>query len=189
MGLTVRSSSPSPVSVAAMKSHCRISGVWDDDVLPGFIEAATGFIEQATNTTLRPTDYRLVLDGFPVGREIKLPRPPAIEVESVAYTDADGSGLLLDASDYAADIASRPGRIVLRNGLAWPQTSNDAACVVIDYRAGHEGELPPLLRQGVLLLAAYFYEHREAATDRTITELPLAIRSIIEMHSFAPEVG
>jgi uncharacterized phiE125 gp8 family phage protein len=187
MGLTIRSSSPSPVSIEAIKSHCRISGPWDDDVLPGFIEAATGYLEQATNTTLRQTEYTLVLDGFPSGREIKLPRPPAIEVEAVNYIEPDGGSMVLDTADYIVDAASRPGRIVLRSGLTWPQTSNDAAALTIDYSAGY-GTLPPILRQGILLLAAYFHEHREAATDRTITELPLAIRSIIEMHSF-PEVA
>lgn len=43
--------------------------------------------------------------------------------------------------------------------------------------------LPPLLSQGILLLVGHYFENREAATDRTITTIPIAIQSIVELFS------
>lgn len=45
-------------------------------------------------------------------------------------------------------------------------------------------EVPQLLKQGVLMLAAHYYEAREGATDRRIDAVPFAIDSIVAQHRF-----
>lgn len=184
MGLITLTTSPATdlVSLAAIKAHCRVDGADNDDTLPGFIAAATDYIERAANLTLRPTTYRLTLDGFPAGREIVLPKPPTTGVQVVSYTDPAGDSQTLDTALYVADLAA--GRVVLRSGRSWPASLHDPASVSVDYDAGYDaGSLPYTLRQAILLLAAYWFETREAATDRTFTELPLAVCSLIDLHA------
>lgn len=189
MGLQRLSSSPSPVSLDAIKAHCRVDGLLNDDTLTTFIESAADYIERATNQTVRPTSFRLTLDKFPTGREIKLPKPPATAVGSVKYIDPTGDEQTLNPSTYTADLNSSPGRIVIKGGQTWPQTADIAAAVTITFDAGYEDSaLPFTLRQGILLLAAFWFETREGATDRRIDEVPLAVSSIIEMHAY-PEAA
>lgn len=40
------------------------------------------------------------------------------------------------------------------------------------------GKVPAPLRQAVLLLAGFWYDHREAASSGQVSELPFAVRSL-----------
>ena len=48
-------------------------------------------------------------------------------------------------------------------------------------------DVPQLLKQAVLLVVGHLYENREAATDRTITEVPMAVQRIVWQYQ-SPEV-
>lgn len=46
-------------------------------------------------------------------------------------------------------------------------------------RRKFDDAIPPPIRHAALLLIGHFYENREATSDRTLTELPFAVRSLI----------
>lgn len=187
MALTRTSTSPA-VTVAEAKAHLRIDGTSENELLQGYILAATEFVESHCFITLVESEYVLSLDSFPAARQIKIPRPPLLEVAAVKYFDTAGTLQTLDPSTYTVDAASQPGRVVLNPSCSWPSTSSVVNAVRVEFTAGPEAA-PQLLKQCVLLMVGQFYERREGTISGTIiAEVPLAVQSIINLCAF-PEVA
>lgn len=184
MGLIAITTSPSPITLIRAKQHLRIDDNAEDEQILALISAATDFLATETGQSLAATTtYRLSLDGFPADREISLPKPPLQSVESIKWVDPNGQEQTLDPATYIVDASTKPGRIVLKPNQNWPTTDRSANCVNIDFTAGYTA-LPFMLRQAILLLVGHWHEHREAAIDRRIDEVPIALRSIIDLHKF-----
>lgn len=191
MGLQPQTTSQCPVTLAEVKEHLRIDGTDDDSTLNVYLMAACEYIETATRQQFVSRTYVLTLDSFPAERFIKLPKPPLIEVASIEYTDGAGSEQTLDAARYTVDTTTRPGRLVLRPGQSWPSTDGSAANVRVTFTAGYgtENDVPELLKQAIKFMAGHYYENREGAIDRTISTVPLAVESIVNMHMYPEAVG
>jgi len=72
------------------------------------------------------------------------------------YDEAEGEHTL-DGATYQVDMASEPGRILLRAGQVWPGVVlRPGSGVVIQFRAGY-GVAPERARQAILLMGADFY--------------------------------
>ena len=186
MGLQRLTTSAAPVTLQQMRAHLRLGDdVSEDALVQAYTDAAVDYIERETNTTLGTGTFKLVLDGFPDDADdaIRLPRPPLIDVSEVSYVDADGYSRTLSTNAYTIDTASQPGRIILYGGQQWPTTNDRPGSVTIEFLAGYsEGDLPPTLGAAIRLLAAQMFEQREAAHDRTLTEVPFALRAILQQH-------
>jgi uncharacterized phiE125 gp8 family phage protein len=67
---------------------------------------------------------------------------------------------------------------VLRSARTWPVVGRAAAGVEIDFAAGYGAatDVPQAIRQGILLLAGYWFENREAVSpDGPAAEIPLGV--------------
>jgi len=190
MGLQQVNPTAAAVTLDEAKAHLRIDGDSDDADLSRFIVAATDYIEQETRTSLLAQQFVQTFDAFPAGRVIQLLRPPLASVEAVKYLDADGTEQTLSDELYRVDIVSRPGRIVLSFGASWPATASEANAVRVEFTAGHGNvsQVPPLLKQAVLLMVGHMFENREAAIDRRIDTVPLAVESIVRLFEFPEAV-
>lgn len=173
------------ITLADVKAHLRIDFSDDDAVLSSTLASAIDYVEAVTGQQILPATLKYTLDRFPNAREIILPRPPLRSVNSIRYVGRDGSEVTFPADFYRVDAARRPGRIILLPGKCWPADS-EAACVSIEFDAGPYDDRPlsPSLRQAVLFLTGHWYEHREAATDRRIDEVPLTFINILNQQSF-----
>ena len=183
----------SPVSITEVKQHLRIDSAdtTEDVYLLSLIASATRFVEDETGQQLSLAEAKLTLDRWPSGRELVLPKPPLNAVTGVFYTDPTGIEQTLSPAAYTVDATGKPGRIVLRPGQSWPATDGSANCIRIEFDAGYPtpDAVPSNLRHVILLQVGHWFENREAATDRTITEVPLTLRSILAMNSFPEAVG
>lgn len=201
MGLVVLESSSSPVTVESLLTHLRIDPIDTEtattveldllDHLQSLINAATQQVQSETRQQLADTRYRLTLDRFPAGRVIELPNPPLRAVVAVSSNSTVGDNVVLDPSAYAVDSASRPGRLILRAGSGWPVCNSVPSAVTIDFDAGYEDaiDVPPTLILAIKMLAAYWFENREAATDRRIDTIPLGVANLLALQSFPELVG
>lgn len=157
-----------PVDLATFKSHLRIFHNDEDDLIEQYLASARTYAENTlTWRALVERTLEYSLDRFPA--IIKLPRPPLLEVISIKYLDADGVEQTLDAADYIVDTHKEPGEIHPVN--SWPSNLYKLPLVTVRYKAGYEpveGEetdytanIPDDIKNGILLLAAHFYEMRE----------------------------
>lgn len=136
------------------------------------VAAAREWFEKATDRTLGVCVWRLTLPGF--AARVELPNPPLVEVTSVTYL-LDGVATTLDPATYTVVTSRTPGAVELADGQSWPDHDTHPEAVAITYTGGYgeAGLVPDLLKEGILLLAAHWYDHRGDAAD-----VPPAVRAI-----------
>lgn len=161
-----------PVALLEAKAHCNVEALFteDDDLIAAYIAAAVQSCEARTRRQLMPATFVLRLNGFPDCDVIELPRPPLAGVTSIAYVDGDGESQTLSTDVYGADPHTTPGRVLLKYGETWPVTRCQRNAVTITYTAGYANAdaVPALLKQGMLMRIAHWYENREDVITGTI---------------------
>jgi uncharacterized phiE125 gp8 family phage protein len=156
----------------------------EDTLLTALITTAREYVENVTNRALITQVWELWLDSFPSEDYIEIPKPPILTggVSSIKYYDTANTEATVTASDYFLDFKSEPGRVVLAYGKDWPTTtlrSVNAVCVTFTCGYGAAAAVPTTIKQAMLLLIGHLYEHREAVTDRPLTNVPLAVDALL----------
>lgn len=173
-----------PITVAQVKVQARIEAdnTSHDAEIEALIPVAREVMERMLGRAIVKSTITLFQDapgGAPmewwegvkegaeswyVPREIKLPRPPLIAVNSVSSFDDADTETTMPSTDYLVDKADQinPGRLVLRNGAAWPTALRPANAIKIVYTAGYEdaNSTPALLKHGLKMLAFKMFETR-----------------------------
>lgn len=201
-----------PVTLEEVKAQLRISWADEDTYLTSLIKAATATIDgpHGIGLALMPQTWRLSLDGFPfwyaqVGGEesrlspgygggdiayplrqaIRIPLAPVSAVNSIKYTDDNGSTITVDTSKYVVDLDATPARLTPPWGEAWPIAWWRAGGVKIEFVAGYTA-VPADLKAAILLMIAHWYNAREAVVvndSRAVAiEVPFGVQSIIDRY-------
>lgn len=174
-----------PVTTAEAKAHLRVDVSDDDTLIAALIVAARQAFEEINGRSLFTTTWKLILDQWPDGDTIRVPRPPLQSVTSISYVDTDGNTTVWDAANYVVEIMRTPGRIYLAYDASWPTASlRPASPITITYVSGWAtvGAIPQRYKAAILLLLGHLYENREAVVVGTIvSKLPLAYESLLLM--------
>ena len=174
-----------PVTSSEAKSHLRVDTTADDTLIGTLITAARQHVENHLRRALITQTWELVMDAFPAGDVIRLPRPPLVSVTSIKYTDVAGSESTFSSAAYVVDTDSTKGRVVLKSGESWPSDTLAAANGVrVRYVAGYgsAAAVPNPIRQAVLLLIGTLYENRESvlvAQGVTVAQLPFGVEALL----------
>lgn len=157
-----------PVSLDYIKTQVlRVAtDTTEDTHIMALIEAAVDAAEGATQRAIMPQTHVLYLSGFPCGREIHLPRPPLIEIDSIYYYNEDNT-LTLWSSSPAPYILLPSGvttraQIVRPVDTAWPTTYERPDAVQITYQCGYASSaaVPARIIQGICLHVQEQYRQR-----------------------------
>ena len=146
-----------PVSLDEAKLFLRIDHDDENDLIGTLIRSSRERLEDRLNIAMIERPMRLETSE---GGDIALPRWPVSSIETVAI---DGE----ETSVFTVNLRSRP--VVVTAALGSP--------VSIEFTAGYgsqAGDVPAPLRQAILLLVAYGYEHRDGQ-DRG---LPLMVDAL-----------
>ena len=184
--MDLRETSPIPAAalpVAELRDHLRLSSGFSDDttqdaLLEQYLRAAIASIEGRVSRALYQRGYVLRLARWRDGYAERLPIAPVVSVESLTLIDRDGSEIVVDPARYALDADGMRPRLEAA-GTALPGIPTRGA-VEIAFTAGFGlawEDIPADLRQAVLLLAAQYYEDREAGGD---DDMGFAIRALLE---------
>lgn len=155
-----------PVTLAEVKTHLRITGTDEDAAVTRFIGEATDWAEEFLRASLVTQTWVLKLDRFPVGDgPIDLPRGPVQSITSVAYLDSAGaSQTLAEGTDFQLKTDPFCPQIAPEPGQCWPSTECERReAVTITYVAGYgddETAIPDDIRHGVIRRAALAYNSR-----------------------------
>jgi len=181
MSLTILSPpAAEPVTLSEVKDHLRVTHTDEDALITGLAVAARNAVEARGQIALVAQGWRLSLDVAP-SREFILPLAPVLSVDEVSVVNGAAEWNVLEDSVY--DFApGSPGRIRCKG--AWPTPAVSLNGVRIDFTAGWPDGLsvPADLKQAVKLLAASFYENREAAGENRVYAIPGAIDALIAPH-------
>lgn len=166
-----------PVTLAEAKLHVRQDIDADDTLITGLIAVARETVEGASWYAMLTQTVELVLDRWPYGNAIELPRPPLQSVTSIKYTDSNGVETTWDPVNYIVDADSVPGRVVLAYSASWPLTAlRPTGAIRIRYVAGWPtaADVPQTMKQAMLLLVGHWYENREATGNTVNTKAEIA---------------
>lgn len=178
------------VATSDAKLWMRVTHSDEDAVIASLITRATNYVENETRRQLINATYTFSFDMFPHGDVIYSPVSPLGSVTSIAYLDADGASQTLATSVYGVDTIRDPGRIYLKSGQEWPSTLDQEQAVTITAVAGYgtaSTDVPEPLIQAVLMLAAHYYEHREAVDPKgnTFAPVPMGVERLILQYRVA----
>ncbi len=158
------------LDLAMVKAQCRLSADAsdEDDYLASVVTPAV--VDRAEAATRRALPggqiWDLVLDGFPRGYFVEIPKPPLVSVTYVRYVDTSGVTRTLTVNtDYLVQAPAGPrckrGRIALPFSTVWPVTLQQMGAVTIRFVAGYT-DIPSLLVAGMLMDAGMLFENRES---------------------------
>lgn len=171
-----------------------------DAALPIVIKAARQFVEEQTNRAIGEQTLIARMDEWPVDRnrgdifasasidKIELPRAPLTSISEVRTFDSAGTAVPF--THFEADTISEPGRLVLKDGNAWPSIANKAKGVEIEYVCGYNDLTndAPDLKVAIMNIAAHFYENREAVGEMSLSEAPMSAQKIIMAKRIRPGI-
>ena len=172
------------VSLEQARHHCRVTHDEEDALLEAYSEAAERRCEDITGRQLLTATWEQVLDGWPSGGVIKVPRPNLRSVVSISYIDPRGDLQVLDPGDYRVDAFSGPtaghGRISLPYGKSWPEVLGQLGVITLRFEAGYGDpeDVPAPIVQGILLMVGTFYLQREELASVQVQVAPLAARNL-----------
>lgn len=159
MGLTlITPAATLPVTLAEVKTLCKIEDASFDDELELLLPGACSAIEEYTGRPLGAQTWRLTLDGF--SDAIELPKAPATTPLTVEYTDTNGLTQIASTALYSLDLASQPQWVVLNEGESWPETASAVGAVRVNFTAGYtDSTIPPGLKLAVAALVKHWWEN------------------------------
>ena len=198
-----------PVTLSDLKAFLRVDVTDDDALITGLGAAARALVENLTGRRLVNQTWAMFLDEFPtnrpsirsqvlntmnlvqlpfVDREIVIPLGPCTAITALKYTDANGVQATFDASNYVADVKSEPARLGLKDTADWPDPEaglQKMLAIEVDFSLGYGADgtaAPPELILAIKMMAAHFYEHREAVSDMKMAEVPMAVGHLIDSY-------
>lgn len=171
-----------PVSVAELRAQVRLVHTQEDALLEHYIKAARQHVEGLTRRVLITQTLRVILDRWPAGRAVRLPVGPVQDVLSVSLLDSDGVPQALSPGEWRFYHGSEPGSLRAQPGAGPAEPVNG---IEIEFTAGYGADgsfVPAPLRQAILLLAAHWYENREASVDFGNGSMPQALDRLLSTY-------
>jgi len=170
--------------VVALRRHLRLgTGFAEDDlqdaVLGSFLRAALAAIEARTGKALITRGFVWTLHGWRDAQAERFPIAPVTAVTGIAVIDRFGAAEAIAASAFRLEQDGQAPRLCAQ-GVALP-TLPEGGAAEIRFTAGFGAafdDLPADLAQAVLLLAAHYYEYREA-TGLGQNCMPFGVTSLI----------
>lgn len=151
-----------PITLAEAQAHLRVDSDDDAELVSGLITAATEYCEQAQGRAYVVRTYECAV---PPAASIELPMPPFAEMVSVVARDRGGNDLAIEESGYSVDTA---GTCAVLKVDGWYVA--DVTGFVITYKAGYgaAADVPQIIKQMMLLLIGWWYEHPETGNTGNI---------------------
>lgn len=185
-----------PISMSEMRSHSALCNGCDDVQLAGMIAAAVNYFEDQTNRRLLTQTVRLALDRYP-GGVFDLPVGPVSAIVSAEVRNAtsDAGVQTFTAIDTPALVGNRVQRAY------WSSTANaslpsidcgpESLRLTLTCGYGVKGaSCPPVILGCLKLLAAHFYENREASiVGTTASVLPFGVPDILAQYRIPVGAG
>lgn len=175
----------SALPVAGLADHLRLGTAFQGDPLQaGLVEshlrAALAAVEGRIGKALIARGFRLVLSCWRGVGAQALPIAPVAAVSEVALIDAAGGRVVLEAARFRLERDAHRPRLVAVSGTLPVIPQGGRVEIALTAGFGAEwADVPPDLRQAVILLAAQFYEARHDVGDE-VAGLPVAVQALIE---------
>jgi uncharacterized phiE125 gp8 family phage protein len=176
-----------PITRVMAKQHLRIDHEDEDLLIDMLIAAACERWEQSTGFLLMQQTWEYVADVFGTSATdpiIRLHKCPLIALSSISYTNAAAEAATLDLATVSVDNVSSPARVMAKT--YWPTVATQLNAVRIRFTAGHTSanNVPRAVMVALMMMIAHMYEHREEASDVSLSAVPNAVETVMNLYSF-----
>lgn len=171
-----------PVLLAAAKTHLRVDGSDENDLIAALIVAARQYVEDRCGIALITQTLKLSLDSF--AEKIRLPRPPVASITQIEYVNTAGTVvtvLLAGNNLWRLGAGAMQSVVVPFFETTWPDTAAVPGAVQITYTAGYGAAgtaVPGAITQAMLLMIGHWYKNREAVSEEQFT-VPMAVDALL----------
>lgn len=149
------------VSLVEAKAFLKVDDAAEDGLITTLIGAARLHVEGVTGRALLAQSWRVVLDDWPADGLVKLPATPFMALTEITAYDVTGAGHAVPLAQFL----SEPDRLLLPATVAGMPLLRERQGIELDYVAGFgnaPADVPVDIRQALLLLVGYWFEHRDA---------------------------
>ena len=174
-----------PVTLAEAKAQARITFDDDDAFVSSLVSAAVDLFDGDGQLGRAIITQTWAQWGPQTQGRVRLLMGPFQSLEAVEYYDADGALQAADVSDFEARKAGDFVTVEPKSGAAWPRTQARQDAIKITYKAGFgdaPSDVPEGILHAILLLVAYWYDNRAAASELNMREAPMAVDALIGRH-------
>lgn len=180
-----------PVTLADAKLHMRVDGDDENGLISAFLSAATAHLDGWTGILgrcLSEQEWREDFDCF--GAIMRLRLWPVTEITSITWRNAVGQMATVSSDDYALMSDSTGAYIRFKDNYIAPGDLYQVGAVSVTYVAGYpaiepEGggdpvsTVPAPIKTAIMLLAAHWYQNREAVSADAGAVLPLSVSALL----------
>jgi len=181
---TLRTTPPAiePVTLAEAKAHLRVDSSDEDTLIGGLVAAAVSHLDGqgVLGRAMITQSWATWVRNSP--SVVTLPVGPFQSLTSVEYYDSENALQTSDVANYEVRLAGDFVTVQPKSGFAWPGAYSRPDAIKITYAAGYgdaAADVPQSIRQAILLLVGHWYENREAVTEGTFKEMPMAVDALI----------
>jgi len=171
-----------PVVTADQKTWMRVDGTDEDTLIGSLAAAARAYVEMATSRQCITATWVLKLKNFPAG-DIVLPIFPLQSITSIKYYDSNDTQQTWSSALYDVDTALEPGRVRPVSGEDYPSDvrgyTDDIEITFVSGDGDAASDVPDGVLAAIKILAANWFENREANTPIGLTPVPMSLESLI----------
>lgn len=169
-----------PLDAIQGRDQSRVSVSSSDRLIEGYVAAARAWVEEYTGRSLLTQTWQLSVSEFPM--RLWLPRSvPLQSVTFVKYYDGNNVLQTLSSTVYSLPAFQEPALLTLGVNQTWPAIALRHDAVQVEYVTGAANivDVPQPLVQAIAMLAAHFYEHREAAMSGDVPkEIEFSVKAL-----------
>ncbi len=177
-----------PVDIEDAKLACRVTHDDEDTLITELLKSAVAHLDGWTGILgrcLEEQTWRQDFDGF--AKCLRLPLEPVISVSSVKYRSTAGTLSTVSSDDYALLRDDLGAYVRFKDAYTYPGDLYQVGAVQVEFLAGYPqangaSTVPADIKAAIKLLVGHWYQHREAVTDGSITELPMAVNALLSKH-------
>lgn len=153
------------ITLAEAKVQLRLESNFtdEDDLLTGYIKAATGIAERYCSRFILDTAVSMYLDTFPTDGAIQLYKGNVSGITEVTYLDDDSAAQTWASSKYDTDMVSIPARIFPKTNESYPSDDGSMNNVKVIYNVGwaDAASVPEDIKIALKLIISQLYALRE----------------------------
>lgn len=172
----------SPLTLAEAKAQMRVEHTDDDTIIQRLIDAAVAFVDVtgALGKAMITQTWAQWVGMVP--GTVQLMLGPVQSVTAIKYYDTDGVLQTATLSDF--DVFGTPTSTTVspKSGKSWPVAQNRPDAIRIEYVIGYgdaASDVPQTVRHALLMLVAHWYESREGAQERALSDVPYGFNELI----------